>query len=110
MTDKKVIATPVDLIAAAERGDEDAKAELKKFGHQPLSASEKKARTAAEKTARADMDDQQQRNDRKAALEEKWPDAFALMDDILTRGAEAVAADRASIKKQFPKPKERAKA
>lgn len=37
------------------------------------------------------------------ALSDKWPDAFALIDDILERGIEAVKTDRAAIKLANPK-------
>jgi hypothetical protein len=34
-----------------------------------------------------------------------WPDAFALLDDVLARGIEAVKADRDAIKALNPKGK-----
>ncbi len=40
---------------------------------------------------------------RKVALANKWPDAFALLDDVLQRGAEAVKLERDEIKADNPK-------
>lgn len=40
---------------------------------------------------------------RRQALAEKWPDAFAIVDDILNRGAEVVKAERDAIKLENPK-------
>lgn len=40
---------------------------------------------------------------RQKALEQKWPDPFALIDDILARGIDAVKAERDQIKTENPK-------
>jgi hypothetical protein len=40
---------------------------------------------------------------RQNALAEKWPDAFALLDDILERGIDEVKTERAAIKAANPK-------
>lgn len=41
---------------------------------------------------------------RLAALAGRWADPFALLDDILERGVEAVKAERDAIKAANPKP------
>ncbi len=41
---------------------------------------------------------------RRKALEQKWPDAFSLLDDILARGIDAVKIERDAIKSENPKP------
>lgn len=40
---------------------------------------------------------------RLSALADKWPDVFALIDDILDRGPEAVKEERDAIKADNPK-------
>jgi hypothetical protein len=40
---------------------------------------------------------------RRDALAAKWPDAFALLDDILVRGIDTVKAERNQIKQANPK-------
>lgn len=41
---------------------------------------------------------------RLAALTEKWPDPFALLDDILNKGIATVKTERDTIKAANPKP------
>lgn len=49
------------------------------------------------KSARVKLEKRQQ------ALAEKWPDAFALLDDILERGIDSVRTERSQIKAANPK-------
>lgn len=62
--------------------------------------SQRKAEEAAWEAGREQKEKTKKRKD---ALAAEWPDAFALLDDILERGIPAVKTDREAIKSANPK-------
>lgn len=54
-------------------------------------------------TEERDATPQEKNGIRKDALSAKWPDPFALLDDILERGIDPVKQERNSIKLAHPK-------
>lgn len=78
--------------------------ELNNYGDKPMEKDEIAARRAEEAKSLAEMEVRKLIEARRKALAEKWPDAFAMLDDILLRGIDAVKADRDAIKEANPLP------
>lgn len=94
----KNVAMPVGVLRSGDPG------QIRKYGLQKMTAQEIVERQA-EETVAADEDSRRAAFEaRRAALAERWPDAFALFDDIAARGMEAVMEERAAIKAANPKP------
>jgi len=69
----------------------------------PMSAEEIAARQSEETSWATERAADIASRARKAALYSKWPDPFALLDDILERGIDAVKQERNTIKLAHPK-------
>lgn len=100
---KKTIAIPARLNKPVELLTEEERQELQNYGDKEMTPEEIAARE--EECARSDAATAAYvaNSERKSALAEKWPDAFDLLDDILTRGIEVVKLERDAIKAENPK-------